>query len=109
MLENGITIILSRTRTLHSNYCAVFLYRAHVEGVAFKTDDLQSFRRKSVDNPLESLLFPRIGQPRKIRIDLDDNFRNPHLKTKLPERMLYRRNKFNKLPFLLSDYVVRLP
>ena len=109
MLKNGITIILSRTPTFHSNSCTVFLYRTHVEGIALKADDRQSFRGKSVDNLLERLVFPGIGKPRKIRIDLDDHFRNPHLQTEFPERVLYRRNKFNKLHFLLSDYVVQLP
>jgi hypothetical protein len=53
-------------------------------------------------------MIPGIRKSRKIGIDLDDHFRNPHLETKLPQRMLYGRHKFNEFHFL-SDYMVRLP
>ena len=53
-------------------------------------------------------MIPGIRKSRKIGIDLDDHFRNPHLETKLPVRMLYGRDEFNEFHFL-SNYMVRLP
>ena len=75
--------LLARRRVVIIS-CTVFLYRGHVEGIAFKTDDRQSFRRKSIDDLLERILFPRIGQSRKIGIDFYNDFRNPHLETEPP-------------------------
>ena len=80
--------------------CAVFFYRAHVEGIAFKTNDIQAFGLQSSDDPRKRLVTPRIGKSRKIRIDLYDDIAYPHLETQLPERMLYGRHEFDKFHFI---------
>ena len=75
----------------------MLLYRAHVERVAFKTDNIEAGGLDSQDDGREGFISPRVRESGQIGIHLHDHVSYPHLWTEIPQRMLRRRHEFDKV------------